>query len=160
MERSGYDHEILTAGIDVLCHNVNEYLRSLKCFKETSSETKRCQSTIATNLRELEDGGRRQQMSTYQYETAKCQLKVQLMECDIGVWKNKCSDSVAGLKNEFECNVLPSSCKNNRNLQNSLQQTCAIQKFARQLRSGSSKRFSLTSVMMTILSASIVLLVL
>jgi hypothetical protein len=87
-------------------------------------------------------------------------LKVQLMECDIGVWKNKCSDSVAGLKNEFECNVLPSSCKNNRNLQNSLQQTCAIQKFARQLRSGSSKRFSLTSVMMTILSASIVLLVL
>jgi len=87
-------------------------------------------------------------------------LRVQHLDCDLVAWKKQCGREVIGLKNEFECNLLPVACKNDVAVHRRLQQTCAVEKFERQLRSGSQTRFSLSSVVMSVLSVLVVIFVL
>lgn len=77
------------------------------------------------------------------------------MDCDIGAWRNQCQNKTVGLKNEFECNLLPTRCKNNPILQGRLQQTCAIPKFERHLRSGAERILSISGIVMAVLSVAL-----
>ncbi|XP_052820402.1 uncharacterized protein LOC128246250 [Mya arenaria] len=149
---SGYDVEAIRNGIDVVCHDVGIYLDGVKCFNNKTQEAAQCYNTMIQKVADLSAEQARINMPPGQYNSRYCQLRVQHMECDLSAWDSQCEKSVVGLKHEFECNLLPSSCKNDGMVQRRLQQTCAIARFQRQLRSGSSRSFKIASVAMTILS--------
>ncbi|KAK3577918.1 hypothetical protein CHS0354_015468 [Potamilus streckersoni] len=136
MSLSGYDHDSLEKGIDVLCHDVNVYVKGLVCFQNPSPQVQACVDTMVGRITDLTARQLQQPMPMDQFYNQFCQSRIQHMECDLGAWKGQCERAAIGLKNEFECNLLPSRCRRDATLQSKLQQTCAIQNFARELRSG------------------------
>lgn len=62
-------------------------------------------------------------------------IRVEHLGCDIEAWKTKCTDASVGLKNEYECTMLPNNCKKLDKLQQKLQtQTCSRPAFFKHLR--------------------------
>ncbi|XP_052212646.1 uncharacterized protein LOC127831667 [Dreissena polymorpha] len=157
---SGYEHKTLKSGIDVICHDVNVYLDGLRCFNDKSPEVLGCFNTLVQKVTDLTTEQMRTNMPAAQYNSRYCQLRVEQLECDKSVLEKKCSNSAIGLKLEFECNVLPSTCKNDVIIQRRLQQTCALQSFARHLRSGSTRMSVVLSVTVSILSTFILAIIL
>ena len=85
-------------------------------------------------------------------------IRVQHLECDIEAWKKTCDLSEVGLKNEFECNLLPTRCQRDPVFQSRLQQTCSVASFQRQLRNRASPSRTFSSVVITMVTMVVVLI--
>ena len=85
-------------------------------------------------------------------------IRVQHLECDIAAWMKKCELDEVGLKNELECNLLPSRCRNDRAFKGRLQQTCSVASFQRQLRNSASSSRTFSAIFMTIITVVAVIL--
>ena len=85
-------------------------------------------------------------------------IRVQHLECDIAAWMKKCDLDEVGLKNELECNLLPSRCKNDRTFQPRLRQTCSVASFQRQLRNGASTTRTISGIVMSAFTVLLVMI--
>ena len=69
----------------------------------------------------------------------------------------KCDLDEVGLKNELECNLLPSRCRNDRNFQPRLRQTCSVASFQRQLRNGALTTRTFSGIVMSVFTVFVVM---
>ena len=85
-------------------------------------------------------------------------IRVQHLECTIAAWKKKCKTAEVGLKNEFECNLLPTRCQNEPVFQSRLRQTCSVSSFQRQFRNGGSSTRTTSGIVMTLITVAMIVL--
>ena len=78
----------------------------------------------------------------------------------MAAWTRKCSPASVGLKNEYECRLLPKTCQKEASLQKLLaERACSLENFSRKLRQKSNAQSSfILSVTSLALSALIAIL--
>ncbi|CAC5419213.1 unnamed protein product [Mytilus coruscus] len=140
---TGYDHSSMEASIEVLCDDIEVYIDGLQCFQEATADVKNCMDKMSSGMidlaaRQIEFG-----MNQTAFFKEYCTIRVSHLQCDMGAWTRKCSPASVGLKNEYECRLLPKTCQNDQSLQKTLaNDACSIDNFARKLRQVSSAPFT------------------
>ena len=89
-------------------------------------------------------------------------IRVRHLQCDMSAWTKKCSPASVGLKNEYECRLLPKTCQKDVTLQQILaKDACSMDSFSRKLRQRSSAQLTtVSSVLSTVLLVIFSILVL
>ncbi|XP_076085411.1 uncharacterized protein LOC143056216 isoform X1 [Mytilus galloprovincialis] len=140
---TGYDHSSMEASIEVLCDDIEVYIDGLQCFQEATTDVKNCMDKMSSGMidlaaRQIEFG-----MNQTAFFKEYCTIRVSHLQCDMGAWTRKCSPASVGLKNEYECRLLPKTCQNDQSLQKTLaNDACSIDNFARKLRQVSGAPFT------------------
>ncbi|XP_062594249.1 uncharacterized protein LOC134255753 [Saccostrea cucullata] len=149
---TGYDHASMEASIDLLCGDIDVYVEGLVCFQKPSIAVQKCLDTMSANMVDLAARQIQQNLDMDAFFSEYCKVRVEHLSCDMGAWKQSCSKAGVGLKNEFECTMLPSTCQKDVTLQTVLKDNvCNTTAFYKEFRQppgrGSGSTFSLSTVL-------------
>ncbi|KAL3860987.1 hypothetical protein ACJMK2_007080 [Sinanodonta woodiana] len=158
MAAHGFDRNSMENATNILCLEVDLYIKSLNCFRTTTVQTGSCPDRTDVQGTDLID---RQHQLTEENGVQKfCMKRIQNLDCHLRVWKDQCEnpDSVK-LKNEIECSLLPTRCLRESFIQTWLRDICAINNFARgELRSDATSSILTFSNIPFVVLLSLVLL--
>lgn len=81
------------------------------------------------------------------------------MECDTTAWKESCHKVTVGLKNEFQCAMLPSICHNVSEIDDILHnKVCRKEAFFQTLRAPYNNAYHVTSTLSSILGIGLAII--
>ncbi|XP_076085110.1 uncharacterized protein LOC143055940 [Mytilus galloprovincialis] len=133
---SGHDQTAIEKSIDVLCDNKKVYVDGLNCFQTPSETVHNCIDVMSSQTLDLEARQMWKSMGKDDFLKEFCRIRVQHMECDTTAWKESCHEVTVGLKNEFQCAMLPGICHNITEIDDILHNNvCRRQAFLQALRS-------------------------
>ncbi|KAK3577917.1 hypothetical protein CHS0354_015467 [Potamilus streckersoni] len=136
MASNGFDRKSMEKATNILCLDVDLYIKGLNCFRNTTVQTDSCSDR--THDQDTNQIDRQHQMPMTE-ETGfqkLCIKRIQNLECRLRVWRDQCKHlNSVDLKNEIECSLLPARCIREPAIQTKLRDTCAMKNFGRELRS-------------------------
>eukprot|EP00105_Crassostrea_gigas_P024249 XP_011444437.2 PREDICTED: uncharacterized protein LOC105340197 [Crassostrea gigas] len=154
---TGYDHASMEASIDLLCGDIDVYVEGLVCFQNPTDAVQKCLDSMSASMVDLAARQIQQNLDMTGFFSEYCKIRVDHLGCDMKAWKQSCSKAGVGLKNEFECTMLPSTCQKNINLQTMLKDNvCNTTSFYKEFRHPAGKNSA--SQLSTVLASVVTLL--
>lgn len=108
---TGFDLHGMERAVGILCHNVPDYLAGLNCFENPTDTAKKCMEDMTTAITDLSTKQLTQKLSMDTFFDDFCSARVNHVSCDGKAWPS-CNKSAVDLKNQFECQLIPSRCYN------------------------------------------------
>ncbi|KAK3104586.1 hypothetical protein FSP39_005651 [Pinctada imbricata] len=157
---TGYDHASMESSINLLCSDVDVYVEGLVCFQKPTNAVQDCLDNMTSSMVDLAARQIQTNMDMNGFFSEYCKIRINHLKCDMGAWKESCSKAGVGLKNEFECTMLPSRCQKDVDLQDDLKMNvCSERSFFRGHRGNTAPSVKAWSAV-TVSALSIILLLL
>ncbi|KAH3822353.1 hypothetical protein DPMN_124130 [Dreissena polymorpha] len=128
-ELSGNDQRSIQSATDLLCQHVDEYVSGLVCFQRPSDEVNMCAATLITEMTSVTIKQIRDDLSIDDYFKEYCKVRISNLICDSKAWGDICKPVAVQLKTKYQCNLLPTRCKNEASIRDLYSRACAETNF-------------------------------
>lgn len=118
---TGFDLHGMERAVGKLCHDIPRYLDGLICFESPTDMAKECMDNMTMAITELSTKQITQKLSMDSFFEDFCKARVEHVGCDARAWPT-CNKAAVNLKNEFECELIPSRCHNSH--RNNVEKIC------------------------------------
>ncbi|KAL4220840.1 hypothetical protein ACF0H5_019108 [Mactra antiquata] len=170
-ELSGNDQKSMQSGTNVLCKDVDVYVKGLVCFQSPTKKVEDCAASLIQQMTEVTMKQIRDNLDKDAFFREYCRVRIENLKCDSEAWSDSCERVAVGLKTEYQCNLLPEQCKTDPEISDLYRSACAENLFARGLRvtgsdssgsdpdsGASSVYFGLSSIILTVFASIVTFL--
>ncbi|KAL4220843.1 hypothetical protein ACF0H5_019110 [Mactra antiquata] len=108
---TGFDLHGMERAVGILCHDIPNYLAGLDCFEKPTDSARTCMEEMTLAITDLSTKQITQKLNMDTFFADFCTARVKHVACDSKAWP-ACKRSAIDLKNQFECQLIPSKCYN------------------------------------------------
>lgn len=108
---TGFDLHAMERAVGLLCHDIPNYLAGLQCFEKPTENAKKCMEDMTMAITDMSTKQITQKLNMDSFFDDFCTARVKHVSCDAKSWPT-CDNSAVELKNQFECQLIPSRCYN------------------------------------------------
>lgn len=108
---TGFDLHGMERAVGILCHDIPDYLAGLNCFEKPTEAARTCMEEMTMAITDLSTKQITQKLNMDTFFSDFCTARVKHVACDSNAWPS-CQKSAIDLKNQFECQLIPSKCYN------------------------------------------------
>ncbi|XP_060578871.1 uncharacterized protein LOC132735862 isoform X2 [Ruditapes philippinarum] len=108
---TGFDLHGMERAVGLLCHDIPDYLAGLECFENPTDNAKQCMEDMTMAITDMSTKQITQKLDMDGFFQDFCTARVKHVACDSKSWPS-CDKAAVDLKNQFECQLIPSRCYN------------------------------------------------